>query len=63
MRRQCHPITQADNTFRLSTSERFLTRRSLSGIYWNDEWELKKAIYCLNGDGEKEVSFTACIRK
>ena len=51
---------QADNTFRCSPSERYPTRRSLTGTFWNDEWDLKKAIYSINpDDGEKEVSFTA----
>ena len=50
-------LLQEDGTFSLSTREAGPSVRSLSGIWWNDRWQLAKILYAKYPDGLRK----ACV--
>ena len=60
----CHDVgkhCQDDNTFEWSKDEPRPTRRSLSGVWWNDHWEAIKAIRARRDDGTEKAAQCVCV--
>ena len=54
-------IEQA-GTFQPSGKERHATRRSISGVWWNEEWEAIKVCFAERGPEKKALRVWACGR-
>lgn len=51
---------QADGSFLASNKEGFLTRRSLTGRWWCEEYEVIKVMYAVKPDGDRKAPSPSC---
>lgn len=51
---------QADGSFLISNKEGFLTRRSLTGRWWCEEYEVVNVLYAVKPDGDRKAPFPPC---